>query len=451
MVFQKRLDMNYEGGANTTEIDVAKKVETPSTPVKVIPRERAAFREKQFKVRCSLLTTFSPFHHLWLIYWNFAHLPQTLLFWFFMALSSFIPYFALKQWSQIPVSKMVGFLLIILYVFYIFLLFYIPLRFLFWMDLSVACSFIITCENTRILMKVHSYIREIVPRVLRIKKSEPVPAYPTIGLFIYFFFCPSFIYADEYARTPTRSYKKVVKYFLQAVFMIYCTNLVFTQIVHSQFVPINYAQITVGEILATIYPAILPAMSCLILLFYGLLHCWLNAFAELLQFGDREYYLDWWNSRSMAEYYRKWNMVVHEWLYAYVYRDLTGSQSGTMISQICVFFLSSVFHEYWFGVSLRFFYPVMFILYFVFGGLFFLLSRFIRSGYIWNGLMWGNLLIGTGMFMTFYSQEWYSRHRCPPVFQNQLIDILVPRHWFCTYDTFYANEVIGLQNYKNFS
>lgn len=56
MVFQKRLDMNYEGGANTTEIDVAKKVETPSTPVKVIPRERAAFREKQFKVRCSLLT-----------------------------------------------------------------------------------------------------------------------------------------------------------------------------------------------------------------------------------------------------------------------------------------------------------------------------------------------------------------------------------------------------------
>lgn len=24
----------------------------------------------------------------------------------------------------------------------------------------------------------------------------------------------------------------------------------------------------------------------------------------------------------MAEYYRNWNLVVHDWLYAYVYRDV---------------------------------------------------------------------------------------------------------------------------------
>lgn len=31
---------------------------------------------------------------------------------------------------------------------------------------------------------------------------------------------------------------------------------------------------------------------------------------------------DWWNSTSFANYYRTWNVVVHDWLYYYVYRDL---------------------------------------------------------------------------------------------------------------------------------
>lgn len=30
---------------------------------------------------------------------------------------------------------------------------------------------------------------------------------------------------------------------------------------------------------------------------------------------------DWWNSTSYANYYRTWNVVVHDWLYYYVYRD----------------------------------------------------------------------------------------------------------------------------------
>jgi hypothetical protein len=30
---------------------------------------------------------------------------------------------------------------------------------------------------------------------------------------------------------------------------------------------------------------------------------------------------DWWNSTSFANYYRTWNIVVHDWLYTYVYKD----------------------------------------------------------------------------------------------------------------------------------
>lgn len=31
---------------------------------------------------------------------------------------------------------------------------------------------------------------------------------------------------------------------------------------------------------------------------------------------------DWWNSTSFAAYYRTWNVVVHDWLYTYVYKEV---------------------------------------------------------------------------------------------------------------------------------
>ncbi|VDL75273.1 unnamed protein product [Nippostrongylus brasiliensis] len=148
-------------------------------------------------------------------------------------------------------------------------------------------------------------------------------------------------------------------------------------------------------------------MICLICLFYGLLHSWLNGFAELLRFGDRQFYMNWWNADNMAEYYRNWNLVVHDWLYAYVYRDISqmiGGHRGRQLAQLGVFFLSAAFHEYWFGVALRILYPVMFMLYFVAGG--------------------------TGMFIAFYGQEWYARKRCAP-HSNYFIDCVLPRHWTC--------------------
>ncbi|KAK6018900.1 hypothetical protein OSTOST_15482, partial [Ostertagia ostertagi] len=98
--------------------------------------------------------------------------------------------------------------------------------------------------------------------------------------------------------------------------------------------------------------------------------------------------INWWHADNMAEYYRNWNLVVHDWLYAYVYRDvskLIGGRRGLQVAQLGVFFISALFHEFWFGIAFRVFYPVMFMLYFVFGG--------------------------TGMFIAFYGQEWYARQR----------------------------------------
>ncbi|KAK4344328.1 hypothetical protein RND71_037422 [Anisodus tanguticus] len=45
----------------------------------------------------------------------------------------------------------------------------------------------------------------------------------------------------------------------------------------------------------------LPNLYVWLCMFYCLFHLWLNILAELLRFGDREFYKDWWNAKTIDE------------------------------------------------------------------------------------------------------------------------------------------------------
>lgn len=49
-----------------------------------------------------------------------------------------------------------------------------------------------------------------------------------------------------------------------------------------------------------------------LLVFYIYFHLYLNLFAEILRFGDRVFYRDWWNSSNVSSYWRLWNMPGEE-------------------------------------------------------------------------------------------------------------------------------------------
>lgn len=82
------------------------------------------------------------------------------------------------------------------------------------------------------------------------------------------------------------------------------------------------------QFIQTVIFTSITGMICMLTLFYGILHSWFNMFGECLRFGDRLFYEDWWNVRDFAEYYRKWNIVVHEFLYYYIYQDLIRLSKG---------------------------------------------------------------------------------------------------------------------------
>ncbi|ELW70867.1 Axonemal dynein light chain domain-containing protein 1 [Tupaia chinensis] len=124
---------------------------------------------------------------------------------------------------------------------------------------------------------------------------------------------------------------------------------------------------------------------------------------------------DWWNSTSYSNYYRTWNVVVHDWLYYYAYKDFLWffSKRFKSAAMLAVFAVSAVVHEYALAVCLSFFYPVLFVLFMFFGMAFNFLVNDSRKRPIWNVLMWTSLFLGQGVILCFYSQEWYARQHCP--------------------------------------
>lgn len=135
---------------------------------------------------------------------------------------------------------------------------------------------------------------------------------------------------------------------------------------------------------------------------------------------------DWWNCTTYRAYYRTWNVVVHDWLYTYVYKDIYEivAPRNKMLSTFAVFFVSSVVHEYILAFMFRFFYPVMLIL---FGGLGYVLMFAKQPS---NILMWLSFCVGNGFMFAMYAIEYYARINCRP-YDNKIMDMFVPRSWSC--------------------
>uniref|UniRef100_A0A667X8N3 O-acyltransferase n=1 Tax=Myripristis murdjan TaxID=586833 RepID=A0A667X8N3_9TELE len=236
-------------------------------------------------------------------------------------------------------------------------------------ELPPASRFIVTLEQIRFLMKSYSFIRE----------SVPAPRFPTLSSYLYFLFCPTLIYRELYPRNATNQ--------------PFSTRTMVLALFHST----------------------LPGIMLLLLCFFAFLHCWLNLFGELLRFADRMFYKDWWNSTSFANYYRTWNVVVHDWLYYYGYRDFLwlSNRKFRTAAMLSVFIVSAVVHEYALTMGFGFFYPVMFFLFAVFGVMFNFTMNDKRQSPVCNVIMWTCLFIGQGVQVCLYCQEWYAQIHCP--------------------------------------
>ncbi|XP_061490210.1 sterol O-acyltransferase 1 isoform X2 [Rhineura floridana] len=359
--------------------------------------------------------------------------------WLYMFLASLVvPYGLFLQWAQgyhgsshkTIHSSFFGALFVI---FQIVGLGLVPTYIVVAYSLPPASSFIVILEQLRLMMKTYSFIKENVPRVLAFtpQKTNSVQV-PKVSQYLYFLFAPTLIYRDYYPRTPTIRWSYVATKFAQVLGSLFYIYYIFSRLCIPMYRNFSREHFSVRGLVLCIFNSILPGVLMTFLVFFLFLHCWLNAFAEMLRFADRMFYKDWWNSTSYSNYYRTWNVVVHDWLYDYVYRDslwLFGKKFKAA-AMLLVFSLSAVVHEYVLSVSFGYFYPVMFCLFMCCGLLFNFILHDRRKGPIWNVFMWTSLFLGQGVILCLYSQEWYARQNCPlknPAF----LDYVKPHSWVC--------------------
>ncbi|KAL8615571.1 hypothetical protein ACOMHN_016148 [Nucella lapillus] len=310
----------------------------------------------------------------------------------------------------------------------------VPVTYLVENDMPPASSVIVTCEQLRLMMKAHAFIRENAAKVINSKKNDDeTGCCPDFSKYLYFLFAPTLVYRDSYPRTKTIRWRYVVSNFVQVLACLFYTYYIFERFCVPVFENFNQEHVTAKALMLSVFGSMMPATLVLFIGFFAVLHSWLNAFAEMLRFGDRLFYKDWWNSTTFSNYYRTWNVVVHDWLYSYVYKDiykLLGSRSRAG-SMGMVFLISAVFHEYVLVVTFRFFYPVLFVMFAGAGfGFIFLTDK--GSSRSWNVFMWVMLFTGNGLLMCLYSMEWYARKSCP-VITDSFLDYLIPRSWMCDF------------------
>jgi hypothetical protein len=98
-------------------------------------------------------------------------------------------------------------------------------------------------------------------------------------------------------------------------------------------------------ILERILKLSLPNVIIWLLIFYAIFHSYLNLSAEIAQFGDRQFYLEWWNSRDLGEYWNTWNQPVYQFFGRHIFSVLVELNISTNFAKFFVFFISAVLHE----------------------------------------------------------------------------------------------------------
>lgn len=136
---------------------------------------------------------------------------------------------------------------------------------------------------------------------------------------------------------------------------------------------------------------------------------------------------DWWNSICYSTYYRTWNIVVHDWLYTYIYKDMYEivTPRNKKLSVCVVFAISSIIHEYIISFATGFFYPVLL---FLFGGIGLIVVFVLKSA--GNVFLWFSLSAGNGVIVSLYCMEYYARINCPRT-RDDFWDLVIPRTWSC--------------------
>lgn len=190
------------------------------------------------------------------------------------------------------------------------------------------------------------------PGLPEIYNSCPYPRNVTIQNLTYFWLAPTLVYQPVYPRSSAIRWSFVAKRLAEFVglsMVIWLLSAQYAAPVLRNSID-KIAVMDIASILERVMK--LSTISLIIWLagFFALFQSLLNALAEVMQFGDREFYTDWWNSSSLGVYWRSWNRPVYLFMKRHVYSPLVGRGWSPLAASSMVFSLSAILHEMLVGI-----------------------------------------------------------------------------------------------------
>ncbi|XAR67143.1 Diacylglycerol O-acyltransferase [Bertholletia excelsa] len=163
---------------------------------------------------------------------------------------------------------------------------------------------------------------------------------------VYFMVAPTLCYQTSYPRTACVRKGWVARQLIKLViftgFMGFIVEQYINPIVKNSEHPLKANFLYAVE---RVLKLSVPNLYVWLCMFYCFFHLWFNILAELLRFGDREFYKDWWNAQSVEEYWRMWNMPVHKWMVRHIYFPCLRNGIPKGVAILISFFVSAIFHE----------------------------------------------------------------------------------------------------------
>ncbi|KAJ4782181.1 O-acyltransferase [Rhynchospora pubera] len=179
---------------------------------------------------------------------------------------------------------------------------------------------------------------------------------PTFKSLVYFLLAPTLCYQPSYPRAASIRKGWVLRQLVKCIIFTGLMGFIIEQYIN----PIvqNSQHPLKGNLLNAIERVLklsVPTLYVWLCMFYCFFHLWLNILAELLQFGDREFYKDWWNAKTVEEYWRMWNMPVHKWMIRHIYFPCIRHGLPKGAALLISFLVSALFHEIVVGVPCHIF------------------------------------------------------------------------------------------------
>ncbi|XP_051926330.1 diacylglycerol O-acyltransferase 1a [Hippocampus zosterae] len=227
----------------------------------------------------------------------------------------------------------------------------------------------------------------------------------------YFVFAPTLCYQLNFPRSPRIRKRFLLRRLFEMLFFMQ----LLVGLIQQWMVPTirnsmkPFQEMDFSRMVERLLKLAVPNHLIWLIFFYWFFHSSMNFVAELLQFGDREFYRDWWNSESVTYFWANWNIPVHKWCLRHFYKPLLRRGVNKLVAQSAVFLLSAFFHEYLVSVPLKMFRLWAFMGMIAQVPLAWFVGRFL-NGIYGNAAVWMSLIIGQPVAVLMYVHDYYVTH-----------------------------------------